>query len=421
MKQNKLVFLVILFSIFLFFLYSFFYQNDKTYNICSLDNAYCYNFFDKKIVGIYNPTENFVRFLGTDIYDLEFSLKPKGRYYFTLGENESIDNFYVNFCCGSECKRKYFSLNCKDSDVFEKNLVELGQEPPKGKIEASCFFNDSFNIWKVIINSSWSYDTNASIIIKDGENQIKKDIKNSSNFNYSYFSRNPGKKDTFLILEFLNVYFIVNHTSFYCQNISSKIDFLDYSGSGRLGESILLRCNPLFVDDKIKNVSLNVGYCDSIKLNCESLENYKWEKVKDTMYYNSFSGMYEKDIFIDGKESSYFGAVCKIYNRSGFLVSERNSLSLFTVKPMEKYPTYPNIENCRNINSEVARQFCYSDVAEIKDNITICDMIKTPDIYFFCKARINIEEDICISINEEELKISCLDSIKRKKYWLGLE
>lgn len=78
----------------------------------------------------------------------------------------------------------------------------------------------------------------------------------------------------------------------------------------------------------------------------------------------------------------------------------------------ETYPEHPTLADCENT---IKWRFCIGDVAEMTNNISLCYMIDSPDIRFFCVARISLNETMCMDIIDEGLREACLESIHMKK------
>lgn len=104
------------------------------------------------------------------------------------------------------------------------------------------------------------------------------------------------------------------------------------------------------------------------------------------------------------------------------------SLSLFLPVPDRQpagdtldssYPSHPSLSDCREVEDRFDRQFCISDVAELKGNATLCSRIgeKYGNIRRFCEARINLNESKCRTLNDPELVQSCLESIEMTERW----
>jgi len=83
----------------------------------------------------------------------------------------------------------------------------------------------------------------------------------------------------------------------------------------------------------------------------------------------------------------------------------------------EVYEEPRSLDVCRLIRDEIRMLFCYADVAEITNNVTICYFIKNPDIYYHCMARVTMNENLCDNIVDVELKEACHESINLKKIW----
>jgi hypothetical protein len=79
---------------------------------------------------------------------------------------------------------------------------------------------------------------------------------------------------------------------------------------------------------------------------------------------------------------------------------------------------YSNLENCKKLES-VERDSCYGEVAEMTNDITICELIHDPDFYSLCIAQLTLNSDECMKIRDTQLREACLDSVKMKKEWKG--
>ena len=85
----------------------------------------------------------------------------------------------------------------------------------------------------------------------------------------------------------------------------------------------------------------------------------------------------------------------------------------------EELPEHPTLEDCKKVcESDLA--FCINDVAEINNNITLCNLIQDDEIKVFCIARISLNETMCYEISDKGLINSCLESINLKKEWAGI-
>jgi len=86
----------------------------------------------------------------------------------------------------------------------------------------------------------------------------------------------------------------------------------------------------------------------------------------------------------------------------------------------ESYPPHPKISDCNKLNNTIVRQFCFSDVAEINNNLSICNkFVDDHDISPFCVARVTLNEKLCDNISDSKLRQSCRESIEMKKSWLN--
>lgn len=84
------------------------------------------------------------------------------------------------------------------------------------------------------------------------------------------------------------------------------------------------------------------------------------------------------------------------------------------------YPEHPILEDCKKVCGGAKKSFCIDDVAEISNNISICNKINDWEIRTFCIARISLNSTMCQSLRDKELMKSCLESIEMKKEWMGL-
>ena len=75
------------------------------------------------------------------------------------------------------------------------------------------------------------------------------------------------------------------------------------------------------------------------------------------------------------------------------------------------YPEHPTLADCEKTSK---RDFCIGDVAEISNNVDICQQINDPDIRNFCIARISIDKNLCNQLLDEGLRGACLESIELK-------
>lgn len=87
----------------------------------------------------------------------------------------------------------------------------------------------------------------------------------------------------------------------------------------------------------------------------------------------------------------------------------------------ESYPPHPQSQDCKVIDEDYKRGFCYVDVAEITGEIKYCERIEGPEIKIFCKARAKLDEKMCEYIRDDKLRSDCIRSINRKEKWLGKE
>ena len=99
-----------------------------------------------------------------------------------------------------------------------------------------------------------------------------------------------------------------------------------------------------------------------------------------------------------------------------------------TIKSMEEkyykehaleHPT--SYESCLQMNKEIGKSFslnfCLADVAEITNNIALCNEIKDDDIKLYCIAVISLDKEKCSLIKDSGLGKACLESIKMKNEW----
>ena len=97
-----------------------------------------------------------------------------------------------------------------------------------------------------------------------------------------------------------------------------------------------------------------------------------------------------------------------------YMKSPKNLTSLI---PSSRYEEPTSLEVCKIINDEIKRLFCYSDVAEITNNVTICYLIYNPDIFYHCLARVESKGSYCDKINDLELRKACHQSVELKLAW----
>ena len=103
---------------------------------------------------------------------------------------------------------------------------------------------------------------------------------------------------------------------------------------------------------------------------------------------------------------------------SNFTVNYTYNLSKNGENNNSDYPVHPKMSDCQELNNTIIRQFCYSDVAEITDNLTICErFVYDHDINPFCVARVTLNKTLCNNILDDNLRQSCIDSINIKKKW----
>lgn len=74
------------------------------------------------------------------------------------------------------------------------------------------------------------------------------------------------------------------------------------------------------------------------------------------------------------------------------------------------------LEECENL-SIVKKLFCYANVAEITNNISICYLIDDNDISALCFAKLTLNKTQCLKIKDEPLKNTCLQSVETKIKW----
>lgn len=81
-------------------------------------------------------------------------------------------------------------------------------------------------------------------------------------------------------------------------------------------------------------------------------------------------------------------------------------------------PIHPEMEDCMQVEDKFEKRFCIADVAEIKENVTICQKIGDfKRIKKFCKARITLNKTMCRELQDKKLERSCLESIRLKEKW----
>ena len=79
----------------------------------------------------------------------------------------------------------------------------------------------------------------------------------------------------------------------------------------------------------------------------------------------------------------------------------------------ETYPAEPKIEDCEKMQT-CRSNLCFADVAEITNNLTICEKIFDPDIKVFCVAKVIVNSTKCLDVNDTGLREVCLESIEMK-------
>jgi hypothetical protein len=93
---------------------------------------------------------------------------------------------------------------------------------------------------------------------------------------------------------------------------------------------------------------------------------------------------------------------------------KKNFINEISVKPyIETYPTEPKLEDCEKMQTSRIN-FCFADVAEITNNITLCEKIFDSEIKNFCVAKVMLNSTKCLDIYDTSLKESCLESITMK-------
>ncbi|MEM2918456.1 MAG: hypothetical protein QXY62_03045 [Candidatus Altiarchaeota archaeon] len=96
------------------------------------------------------------------------------------------------------------------------------------------------------------------------------------------------------------------------------------------------------------------------------------------------------------------------------------SATLLREDIQERYPIEPKIEDCKKLKTHQARNFCYSDAAEVLGNEKICEYIIDKEVEEHCMARVTLNESRCCEIFDKGLREGCLDSINYKKNFLGI-
>lgn len=79
---------------------------------------------------------------------------------------------------------------------------------------------------------------------------------------------------------------------------------------------------------------------------------------------------------------------------------------------------YSSLKDCENLEP-LKRDSCYGEVAETRNDITICELIQDTDFHSLCIAQLTLNSVECTKINDIQLREACLDSIKMKKEWKG--
>jgi hypothetical protein len=77
----------------------------------------------------------------------------------------------------------------------------------------------------------------------------------------------------------------------------------------------------------------------------------------------------------------------------------------------ETYPEHPKLEDCEKTSK---KDFCIGDVAEINQNLDLCQQIQAYDIRTFCIARLSLNKTMCQEIADKGLSDSCVESIEMK-------
>ena len=75
-----------------------------------------------------------------------------------------------------------------------------------------------------------------------------------------------------------------------------------------------------------------------------------------------------------------------------------------------------NMKACESLPL-IRKMFCYSDVAEITNNISICYLIDDNDISSLCFARLTLNKTMCNNIRDAELRKACIQSVEAKILW----
>ena len=85
----------------------------------------------------------------------------------------------------------------------------------------------------------------------------------------------------------------------------------------------------------------------------------------------------------------------------------------------ERGIVHPESGDCETIEDHNDKNFCYNDLAEIQNDLVLCDKIEDHDIKNNCIAVITVDEAKCSLINDAGLKRACLESVEMKKEWSG--
>lgn len=101
-----------------------------------------------------------------------------------------------------------------------------------------------------------------------------------------------------------------------------------------------------------------------------------------------------------------------------FLLSQNPNLEGKQTQRNGSYPVHPTLKDCEMVEDPFQKRFCIADVAEIQENVEICQKIGDyENIKKFCVARVTLNKTMCKQLQDEKLEQSCLESINLKEKW----
>lgn len=430
-----LIFITVLISIIIYSSYSQPFKRVSSIeeSLCPLQYGKSKSLYGRNLIPFFNPNHVDIEILnleiltkfGRNVYEINKKIGLNETTYLILKEHHGVsEETKIRWCCSGECYETKFKEN--EAKYFEIKEIEdrIDISIPDCWIPSvSCVFNPVTKKWDINVTGTWSGGAYAKVKIYD---QYNNEGHPSEEYNFSplYHSKNVttlGNKTAYIYTYDPSDSQICNNSlKFSCPTTINPptVQPINYTGSINSSTMIIFKCNATDLDGNLDYVGLWVGNCSNITSYCNSANDYKnWYLENVSMTYGL--GYYEYTWTITYPAGYVVGATCQAYDTHGLSSNWGDSYPLFKVAkmPKENYPVHPEPEDCKKLVT-IAKSFCYADVAEIKNDIMLCEKVTNQEIKIFCIAKLELNEEKCKKIMDKDLREECIRAINQKREWL---